>query len=100
MTGQWTLLYSFLRNKPLFLSIAPMTILSGFIASSTAFPSRKNSGFIQSPNSPIFFPENFSSNVKTTDSVVVGTTVDFTTITLYLLLFLSNLPICVVAVFI
>ena len=39
---------------------APSTILSGNKKSSTASPSRKNSGFIPSPNSPNFFLEIFS----------------------------------------
>src|SRR3989344_7289578 len=72
----------FEKHIPLLLSYRPMTILSGLSASVTAFPSRKNSGFMQRPKSlPITFSEYLSSKGLTVNSVVPGTTVDFTATT-------------------
>jgi hypothetical protein len=62
-------------------SHAPMTIRSGFMKSATADPSRRNSGFMQRPNSPTGRPAAVSRARRTTVSVVPGTTVLFTTTT-------------------
>src|ERR1051325_4391149 len=60
----------------------PMTMRSGSRKLATAEPSWRNSGFIASPSSsPIAFPDARASAGATMVSVVVGTTVLFTTTT-------------------
>ena len=62
--------------------LAPMTMRSGLVKSSTARPSLRNSGFIARPKSrPLTMPDAASSSPRTTVSVVVGTTVLLTTTT-------------------
>ena len=63
-----------------FLSLDPITILSGWRASLIAVPSFKNSGLAHSPSSaPTFFPLDSSRECLTTLFVVPGTTVLLTT---------------------
>ena len=88
-------LYTFSKVSPLFLSNSPMTILSGFIKSSIATPSLKNSGFIHTPKViPAFFFEYFSKRGNTTFNVVSGATVLFTTTRWYSFLLAKAFPIC------
>ncbi len=75
--------YTLFMTSRLLASSAPMTMRSGSMKSATAFPSRRNSGFIAKPNSPDCFPENCSNMPLTTVSVVVGTTVLLTQTTWY-----------------